>query len=130
MSAGEPSRLSIGATLPTSASASIACSRRTSTPRRASAPALLRARSAALAAGDELRSLEEQTKVEELRAQLLAVRDASGRGLVATADVNALQRIGAYTAGVSGMERAVLGIEKDVRRIAERGERTLELEGF
>ena len=85
---------------------------------------------AALAAGDELRSLEEQTKVEELRAQLLAVRDASGRGLVATADVNALQRIGAYTAGVSGMERAVLGIEKDVRRIAERGERTLELEGF
>lgn len=78
---------------------------------------------------DEKTALEEKLKAEELLGQLAGVKDAKTKG-GSSADVNALQRIGAYSAGISGTDKAILEIRNDVKKMADRSQEPRQVEGF
>lgn len=78
---------------------------------------------------DEKTALEEKLKAEELRSQLVGIKNSSGKG-GGSADVNALQRIGAYSGGISGTDKAILEIRNDVKRLADRSREPRPVEGF
>lgn len=62
---------------------------------------------------------KEKLEAENLRGELLGLK-AAAAGKAGRSDVNALQRIGAYTPGITGTDKAILNIDHNVRRIADR----------
>ena len=78
--------------------------------------------------GEWLTGYQERLKAEQLRSELFGLKDTNK---ATKPDVNSLERIGAYSRAISGdTDKAILSIEKTVRRIADRATQAPVIGGF